>query len=79
MNIFVVAEVYGGVLNEITAFKNREDAVAYAEAKAKEEGFQKEHEDSWASGDGDGDMSLWEIPFSSKKKEQNPSYRFFEK
>ena len=60
-DIFIVAEVFGGVLHEISAWTTKEKALQYIEQQAKEYDFKKETEDRWISQDEDDDMTLWKV------------------
>ncbi len=58
MKIYIVAEVYGGVLNEVHTFISKEKALLFMESLAKDLGFEKECETHWSNED--DDLTLWE-------------------
>lgn len=60
-DVYVVAEIFGGVLHELTVFDTKEKAQAYAEQQAKEYDFKQEDTDRWTSQDEDDDMTLWKV------------------
>lgn len=66
-DIYIIAEVYGGVLNEILAFDTKEKALAYVEDQVKKNDFHKVSDDHWTSRDEDDDMTLWTVSIDAKK------------
>ena len=60
-DIYVVAEVYGGVLNKISVFSTLEKALFNFEKQAKSYDFKQVSKDHWTSQDEDDDMTLWTV------------------
>jgi hypothetical protein len=59
--VYVIAEVYGGVLNEISVFSTIEKALFELERQAKSYDFKQVAKDHWTSQDEDDDMTLWTV------------------
>jgi hypothetical protein len=59
--VYVVAEVYGGVVNEISVFNTLEKALFELERQAKANDFEQVSKDHWVSQDEEDDMTLWAV------------------
>ena len=59
--VYVVAEVYGGVLNEISVYSTLEKALFELQRQAESCDFKQVSKDHWTSQDEDDDMTLWTV------------------
>lgn len=59
--IYVVAHVFGGVLDSLEAYTDEATARTHMETQAKKNGFHMDSLDHWTSADEDDDITMWSV------------------